>query len=1043
MNKKLNFFVIVFSIFTLGARGQTYFNAWLSSCGHVEGPSGSTEGMDLALNQARGLVSGAPPISWDGMFDVGDWTASQLPPDHPAGIEIADYYNTIFAEDRGKFFTTPGNHDGVPRSWAAGDLTEMYINPLGEAAHALTSGFTADQRPNVAGEYEQLLSYPGTRWDRYLVRTGNVIWIMLGDRNEFDSLAEARGDTSGLFQAGRGSAAGMPNGGYPSGAVTLDTFEWWRGVVEDPQFENSILITAHHLLPRNTTITTDDGEPGDYHGSSGSLGPNGEVGGQLYWIREYDESGTEIMQYAQTRPFLNYLADHPGAIDLYIGGHSHITEPDASINGRGLSGRKYGVSFISVGAITTSHGARNNQMTRLLTFQDGLNVAVLNIYIHRSLSGKSVGWYPGASKIIPLSQNFVSPTSTTNTPSPVEATGLPIIPELPEDPLGPRYYWDLDEDRTYDFNNNQFVIGADGSPYGAYENISDPTYVADSPLSSGKSFDFAQTNGRIAFNAPFVPEMNWQEMTFGVWVKTDSTDSGEVISYSASDSVGKFRFWFDGEAWIFEVGVDSLWTSAEWSSTEANDGEWHHFVGVVDSQRDLIRLYVDGEMKAEKAWEGDHLQEAPSCILAIGASGEEAGLAGMPATWSRSFSGQIDELVFYDNARYPGFSNLSDQVQAEGMIFDFEEGNGNATTTEGLSGTMADLDFINVNSAWVTPGVDNSNFALDFDGQTDRVIFNNDDMSSWAGIAVAAWVKTSDISEGRHRIISKDRIGTPGAFTLYSDEGNWGFGVYDGNDNSTDNSKWRFAISDGADTHDGEWHHIAGVADPQKDTITLYVDGVPVDTEDWYRGTINDSANEFLCVGGSSDPGSGNSQQGFKGQIDRVQVYEGTSNAVTAELSLGSTPQIENQPYRYDLYPDWDMLVDSNNSGFADLWESQYNISGGLVGSVDSDGDGQTNAEEAAAWTDPSEENDYFKTEHFLFVPNQNLYFLNWKSKPRVVYQLAVSDNLLNWDNFGGLYIGDGSVLQINILLPFAKNKSFYRIKIAGFDGNYDGVVDE
>jgi len=119
--------------------------------------------------------------------------------------------------------------------------------------------FTASQRPNNS-DYRLLVEYPGTRWDRYLIRTGNVIWIMLADRNEFDTLAEKRGDTTGTYQAGRGSAAGMPRGGYPSGSVTLDTFEWWKGVVENPVFANDILITTHHLLPRNTTITTDDGE---------------------------------------------------------------------------------------------------------------------------------------------------------------------------------------------------------------------------------------------------------------------------------------------------------------------------------------------------------------------------------------------------------------------------------------------------------------------------------------------------------------------------------------------------------------------------------------------------------------------------------------------------------------------------------------------------------------------------------------------------------------------------------------------------------------
>jgi hypothetical protein len=513
------------------ANGQTYFNAWLSTCPHLIGPSGNTNMLTLAVNQSRGLVDGAPGFSWDAMIDVGDWTASQHPPGHEEGKSLASYLNMTFESDRGRFFTVSGNHDGDAKGWGPGQFTQEYVNPLGESAYSSSSGFTAAQRPD-SPDFRQLLDYPGTRWDRYLIRSGNVIWIMLGDRNEFDTLAESRGDISGNYQAGRGSAARMPRGGYPSGSVTRDTFDWWKGVVEDPRFANDILITTHHLLPRNTTITTDDGEPGNYHGPSGSIGPNGEIGGQLYWIREYNDAGVEVRQYAQTRPFSDYLRDHPGAISVWIGGHSHVGSPEEVINGRGIYARKYDVTFLSVGALTKTHAGRHNQMTRLLSFEEGSDEAIVHVYIHQSTDGHPVGWYGPSSKRVPLGKAFDCPTSSTNTASPVGSGELAIVPDAPEDPFTPRYYWDLDADRHYDFNNETHVVGADGSPYGEYQSIETPSYSSDSPLRSGRSLDLTKTEGRVHFSGPYQPEMPWKDMTFSFRLKTSSTSSQEVISYS-------------------------------------------------------------------------------------------------------------------------------------------------------------------------------------------------------------------------------------------------------------------------------------------------------------------------------------------------------------------------------------------------------------------------------------------------------------------------------------------------------------------------------
>ncbi len=632
---------------SLNLTAQTHFNAWLSSCSHLIGPTGNPTTLQIAINQSRGIIPEAPGFAWDIMIDVGDWTASQAPPDHEEGIALARCFTTTIGKDRGCFFSVSGNHDGEKKGWEPGEFTQKYVNPLGDPAFLKTSDFEFNQRPNK-NNFRQLLDYPDTRWDRYLIRTGNVIWIKLGDRNEFDTLAESRGDTSGRFQAGRGSASGMPKGGYPSGSVTLDIFEWWKKVIEDPAFSEDILVTAHHLLPVNTTISTENGEAGDYHGKSGSIGPNGEIGGQLYWIREYDRQGKEINQYAQTRPFLNYLRDHPGAIAAWIGGHTHIDSPEAMINGRGISVRKYGVTFLSVGALTDSHAGGGNQMTRMLSFQNGEDEAIVNVYIHKSTDGHAIGWFEPAARRFPLGKPFICPDSSTSVGSPFPQR-LPIenVPEAPAESPQARYHWNLNKDHEYDFNNERYVVGEDGSPYGKYEAIDQIVYSEDTPFGTGRSLDLRGTKGRVNFGIPYIPEMNWEAMTISLRIKTQSLEPQEVIGHGSQKGIGKFRLWYDGSGWVWEVGEGPTRKRASWETKDVNDGQWHHFVATVDGENDRIQLFVDERLVAEEEWKGAYMNSGKDYRLVMGNS-RVAIMADGIKHEDHSFNGFIDELMIYD-----------------------------------------------------------------------------------------------------------------------------------------------------------------------------------------------------------------------------------------------------------------------------------------------------------------------------------------------------------------------------------------------------------
>ena len=170
----------------------------------------------------------------------------------------------------------------------------------------------------------------------------------------------------------------------------------------------------------------------------------------------------------------------------------------------------------------------------------------------------------------------------------------------------------------------------------------------------GRSLDFRQTNGRVEFSAPYQPEMNWSDMTLSCWLKVMSSGPQEVVSYSSSTGTGKFRLWFDGAAWVFDVAEGDTWRSARWTQRASSRNQrWRHFAAIVDAKARRIRLYVEGELKAEAEWNGPRLKAASAAHrLVIGASGDPAKRSGQP-TWFRPFEGQIDEVMLFDSVVDP------------------------------------------------------------------------------------------------------------------------------------------------------------------------------------------------------------------------------------------------------------------------------------------------------------------------------------------------------------------------------------------------------
>ncbi len=162
-------------------------------------------------------------------------------------------------------------------------------------------------------------------------------------------------------------------------------------------------------------------------------------------------------------------------------------------------------------------------------------------------------------------------------------------------------------------------------------------------------------------------------------------------------------------------------------------------------------------------------------------------------------------------------------------------------------------------------------------------------------------------------------------------------------------------------------------------------------------------------------------------------------------------------------------ILDTNQNGASDLWERHYNngnLSTNFLPSADPDGDGWTNAQEAAAGTDPAAANHptgFLRPEitHYPAVygspPSQGappslitpeITSIEWPTLAGKQYIVFTSTDLStgSWRQLGEPRIGSGSILETNITLTqqngSVPEKLFLRVSINDVDSDDDGLTD-
>jgi hypothetical protein len=367
------------------ADGPRQFRVWATSCAHVPADiRRARESLAKVIRQSEGLEKNAPAFEWDIMIDAGDLSAHQTPPGDRDGRELIRQYRAMTKHRREQVYNVPGNHDAPYYDHGPGSWFRKWGDPLGE--NTVFSGVDPKRRP---------FPVEGT-WERYRFQAGNILFLMLADRNDAPT------------PVGRGHSDEGNSGGYPPGAVTRDTFNWWKQQVLDNQ--DKIIITMHHHALRDTTVASGHGEGHPrYHGSTGGA----EGSSYLYFLIENDDP--DDFQFTKdAHVFEDFLdsfhKDHgQGAIDFWIAGHTHVKSPDDVWGGKTISELRWGVGFLQVAALTRYHGG-SIPLSRVLTFTDGSDQARVDLYLHEAwYDGNPIGWYQPASRTFPLRHEFAAP----------------------------------------------------------------------------------------------------------------------------------------------------------------------------------------------------------------------------------------------------------------------------------------------------------------------------------------------------------------------------------------------------------------------------------------------------------------------------------------------------------------------------------------------------------------------------------------------------------------------------------------------------------
>ncbi len=405
-----------------------------------------------------------------------------------------------------------------------------------------------------------------------------------------------------------------------------------------------------------------------------------------------------------------------------------------------------------------------------------------------------------------------------------------------------------------------------------------PTYSTGT-VEQGFVFDSNDDKVTIAHDPGLNPGSSGFTVEF--WIKASPAQTGDFTIVEKSHGFVDTTGWavqgnLDGGLG-FNVAAGGGWPGAGRSGNWLRDFAWHHVACVTDTPNGRLRIYVDGTL-----FQGDAIN--PPAI----SNNTRPVLFGQ--TWGggtpqRFFRGSLDEVAIYNRALCTEEVRAIYQAGAAGKVVgvppppsppavaapgitNWWKGDGDALDAVGGS------HGIGAGAPGFGAGHVAQSFAFDSDDDRVTIPHASSLNPSAAGFTVEFWIKASPTQPaGIFTVIDKSHG--------YVDNSGWAFQGVDGTlaflvgaggggppfvnfpygGSATD----RFLL-------DYCWHHVAGVYDPTRQRVSMYVDCVLSGTESVLAPGDVANNSRALLLGSAS--GGGSPQRFFRGALDEVTIYE-------------------------------------------------------------------------------------------------------------------------------------------------------------------------
>jgi len=319
--------------------------------------------------------------------------------------------------------------------------------------------------------------------------------------------------------------------------------------------------------------------------------------------------------------------------------------------------------------------------------------------------------------------------------------------------------------------------------------------------------------------------------------------------------------------YLFGIDNEDYWTTGSGLVTA---GRWYHVTFSYDGQE--RKLYIDGELKASKQDTGSISNGGNLTI-------------GNRSSHTEPMDGQVDDIRVYNRTLSPDeVMRLYEWAPGPTLYFPFDEGSGTSQIydisgnnfTGIMNGTMTQDDWVTGKYGW----------ALDFDGSNDYISTTTTafDTNVNTAFTYEAWFKTNQTVYGD---ILWGQFGCKGWNTQITSGGVIRALLLTGDCGSYS----MYEVNTGSEVYnDNKWHHVASVYDRANSTLSLYLDGI----------FINSTTTDNIAAGdgGAIRIGANyNASTLFRGKIDEVKIYNYARN--TRQIQEDMNAGRKNNPIGY------------------------------------------------------------------------------------------------------------------------------------------------